>query len=1197
MPLLHRPRFFPLGIALAVLLLLSGHGLLAQNSSSAVNGVITDHNGAVIAGAKVTLTNVDTNVARVTVSNGSGNYFFATLPPARYTMTIVQPDFRTESISPFDVGVAQAVTVNATLQVGSITEMVTVQASGVEVESSTAQLGTVIDEKQINNLPLNGRNFTQLLTLTPGVTPISTGQNSSASNTDVVKGAAFSFPSINGAGNRSTIYLTDGLNNNSAWYNTYAVPAIIDMVQEFKINSHNDSVYGGSLGGTVNMITKAGTNSLHGSAWDFVRNNSVDAIPYFKPTANISYHVNIYGGQVGGPVRIPWLYNGRDKTFFEVGMEGSHYSQSGSSNILEPTAAQLGESTWGGPTDLPFLDFSSTQTGVKGTPCTQGSVSNGPCQLYDPTIANNAATPNRPAYVGNQIPVSELNPSALAFVKAIFTKAPIVIPGVAPTTANQQITDPSRQTTYNYSGRIDQHIGDRDFIFFRYAGFDNTQTGPSSLPTLFTTTLIPSQQYGVNWLHVFNPTTTLQVQYGRTHVEDDVLTQFNNHDLWKTYGCSTDMCDSFVGGAAVLVTQTVTGGFSGGEVNSPTANLSSIHEWSGSFSKTIGNHQLQAGGGWDEVNYTAELRQGAVTFSGASTANFSKNPGSVPNLSTAQLSAQSGFGLADFLLDYPNSENKRNVLLSERPGGIGSIYVQDSWKITSNLTANFGLRYDRSVIPAYGTDASIGLQGSIETGDFDFKTGNYIIQKLPPLCSDRHHAPCMPSSTLPDHVVVATGGKILHGSKDNIGPRVGLAYRVNNSMSIRGGFGIVYDNWAGIIQMTQNYQGSWPDTGTLQINSTNTPGTPYTSAQNPFAQNGGNLPAATPFSSSNVNYMVSPYWQNPYSEQYNAGIEQQFTPRTILVLNYVGSASHRMDVGGYYNTGTPCGTVCPGSFALRQAAGTTGQPFPYTVPEKSWDHSGANASYNALQAMYRGKLPGLTYMVSYTWSKTLDEGGDGYFGVEGGVPEDPYNPRGSRGPASFNIPQMLAANFVYELPFGIGKRFSTNHRALDYIIGNWQVQSIVIGRSGQNFNVTSAGDIAETGNASTYERANLLGNPLASGPVPGNPTCSAPAGSTRTAAQWFNPCAFSTPAIGTLGNAGRNILQDQTFWNMDASVHRIFPLTEHMRLNADVEAFNVLNHPVLGTPGTATTSTTSFGIITSTASTARILSGSLKFEF
>jgi len=1166
---------------------------ISQSSSSSVNGVITDPVGAIVPNAKVTLRNVETNVERSTVSNSAGDYFFPGVPPARYTLTFSAPSFQKETINAFEVAVAQAVTINASLKIGDVNQSVTVEAVGTQVESSTAQLGTVIGEKEVNNLPLNGRNFTQLLTLTPGVTPISTGQNAGAGNTAVVAASTtnYAFPSINGAGNRSTIYLVDGMNDNQAWYNTYAVPPIIDTVQEFKINSHNDSQYGGSLGGVVNIVTKSGTNSYHGSGWEFIRSNSFDAKQYFL--APNSYHLNTFGGQMGGPIRIPHLYDGRNKTFFEIGFEGTHYSKAGSTNILIPTQAQLNG------------DFSSASTGVgsTGSLCSASDTTakSYPCQLYDPTVANSAANPSRPAFLGNQIPVSKMNSYSLALVKAVFgSAAPIVIPGISPTTFNYQITDPTRQPVYNYTGRIDQQIGTKDFIFFRYSGIQWSQTAPNSLPTLFTSTQIPAQQYGASWVHVFGPTTTMQVQYGRTHVEDNVLTQFNDHNLWKTYGCSTDMCDSFVGGAAVLVTQTVTGGFNGGEVNSPSSNLSSIHEWSGSVSKAWGAHQIQAGGGWDEVNYTAELRQGTVTFSGASTANFSGNPGSAALPPGVSATSQAGFGLADFLLDYPNSENKRNVLLSERPGGIGSAFVQDSWKATRNLTVNYGVRYDRSVIPAYGTEASVGLQGSIETGDFDFNTGQYIVQQLPPLCSVRGHAPCLPSATLPANVVVASGSKILHGSKDNIGPRLGFAYRINDKMSVRGGFGITYDNWAAIIQMTQNYQGSWPDTGTLQISGTNLPGTVYTSAQNPFAENGGNLPAATPFGSSNVNYMVDPRWKNPYSEQYNLGIEQQFGDRTVLSLNYVGSASHRMDVGGWYNTGTPC-AVLPNckSFATRPA-GTTGQPYPYTVPQKSWDHSGASASYNALQAsLARRFSTGLGYTIAYTWSKTLDEGGDGYFGVEGGVPEDPYNPKGSRGPASFDIPQILTANVVYELPFGTGKQFSTGNRIADYVIGNWQLNGIFSARSGQHLNITAAGDIANTGNGGTYERADLVGNPFQSGPIAGNPKCTPPSGPTKTRSQWFNPCAFATPAPGTLGDAPRNFIQAPNYWGLDTSIHRIFPIKEGFALKIDVEAFNVLNHPVLGSAASSVTTPASFGQITTLAygNAQRIIQFAGKIQF
>jgi len=1201
-------------LCLVVAMLLVCSNVWGQSSSSAVNGVVADAFQAVVTGAQVTLKNVDTNVERVTVSNGSGNYFFSNVPPARYTVTFVKQGFQTQAISAFDVGVAQAVTINATLAVGAVTETVTVEATGAQVESSTAQLGTTIGQRQVADLPLNGRNFTQLLTLTPGVTPISTGQNSSASNTSNVAGSTVSFPSINGAGNRSTIFLVDGMNDNSAWYNTYAVPPIIDTIEEFKINSHNDSLYGGSLGGVVNMTSKAGTNTYHGSAWEYVRNNSFDARPYFASVVAPSYHLNTFGGQVGGAVRIPHLYDGRDKTFFEVGTEVTHYSKSGSSNILEPTAAQLGETTYGGPQTMPALDFSSAS-------CPQGSYSTATCQLYDPTAGGNSYAaaangygPYRPAYLGNQIPVSQLNKYSIAYINAIFTQAPIVIPGIAPTTANQQITAATRQTTYNYTGRIDQHIGTRDFIFFRYSGFQSFNIAPAGLPTLFTNTQLPSQQYGVNWTHIFNPSTSMQVQYGKSHVENYGITAFNNPNMWQVFGCSADMCNSYVKGATLMSTIGITGGTSGGENNSPTVNLSSIHEWSGSVTKTVGKHQFQAGGGWDQVNYTAVLQNASIGFTGGSTGNFNYNtqsptptlasPGcpagkqcstvnSVGSGSTA--TKQSGSGLADFLLDYPNNENKRNVNLTERPGGIANVYLQDSWKITQKLTFNYGLRYDRSVIPPFGTDGTIGLNGSIETGDFDFNTGDYIVQKLPPLCSVRGHAPCLPSATLPDHVRVASGAKILHGTKTNFGPRLGIAYRVNDTMSIRAGFGITYDNWASIIQMTQNYQGSWPDTGTLQINNTNTPGTIYTSAQNPFAANGGNLPSATPFSSSNVNYMVDPQWKNPYSEQYNAGIEQQFGRNTVLSLNYVGSESHRLDIGGYYNTGTP---AAGSSFATRQTLGTTGQPFPYTVPEKSWDHSGANATYNALQAsLARHFTGGLGFMVAYTWSKTLNEGGDGFFGVEGGVPEDPYNVKGSRGPAGYNIPQILTANVVYELPFGTGKAFSTGHRVVDYLIGNWQVNSIFVAQSGRNFNVLSGGDIANTGNAGTYERANLVGNPYQSGTIAANPTCTPPAGNTHTAAMWFNPCAFATPASGTLGNSPRNFMQAANYFNVDASIFRIFPIRERLKVKADLEAFNAINHPILGTPGSTTTTASTYGIITGTNNSARTLQGSVRIQF
>jgi hypothetical protein len=342
--------------------------------------------------------------------------------------------------------------------------------------------------------------------------------------------------------------------------------------------------------------------------------------------------------------------------------------------------------------------------------------------------------------------------------------------------------------------------------------------------------------------------------------------------------------------------------------------------------------------------------------------------------------------------------------------------------------------------------------------------------------------------------------------------------------------------------------------------------------------------------------MVDPRWKNPYSHQYNAGIEQQFGDRTVLSLNYVGSASRRMDIGGYYNTGTPCATCA--SFAARGT--NTGQPYPYTVPQKSWDHSGGTASYNALQASFSRRFnTGLGYTAAYTWSKTLNDGTDGYFGVEGGVPQDPYNPRGSRGPASFSIPQMFASNIIYELPFGKNKRFASGSSLVNYIIGNWQVNTIFTARSGQALNITASGDIANTGNAGTYLRADLVGDPFVAGAVASNPSCSPRTGPTRSRNQWFNPCAFKTPAIGVLGSSPRNFIRGPQFWNVDASVHRTFPIHENISFKIDVEAFNAFNHPVLGNPATTVTTPGTLGTITSvaTGNNARILQFAGKIQF
>ena len=259
----------------------------AQLSTASLNGVVKDQQGAVVPNAAVTLSNIDTSVSSTTKSNGAGSYALLNIAPGRYALNAKAPGFDETNIPLLTLTVGQVATVDFNLMVASQKAIVTVQASAPELEVSSANLGTVITTKQVNDLPLNGRNFTQLLELTPGVAPVSTGQNSMAGfaggfAAPVAIGASFSFPAINGQTNRSNFFLADGLNHYGSFVSTYAVPPIVDAIQEFKVVSHTDSAeYGAVLGGVVNVVTKSGTNELHGSGWEFARNAIFDARTYF----------------------------------------------------------------------------------------------------------------------------------------------------------------------------------------------------------------------------------------------------------------------------------------------------------------------------------------------------------------------------------------------------------------------------------------------------------------------------------------------------------------------------------------------------------------------------------------------------------------------------------------------------------------------------------------------------------------------------------------------------------------------------------------------------------------------------------------------------------------------------------------------------------------------------------------------------
>jgi hypothetical protein len=989
------------------------------------------------------------------------------------------------------------------------------------------------------------------------VAPVNTGQSKGGgfAGPAVAYGSSTSFPAVNGQGNRSNFFLTDGLNNYGSILSTYDVPPIIDAIQEFKVVSHTDSAeYGGVLGGVVNVVTKSGTNDLHGSGWEFARNTIFDAVPTFQSSgAKADFSQNQFGGSIGGPVIIPKLYHGQNKTFFFGAYQGFRYNQRSNSNLLVPTEAQLNG-------DLSTLVDSNGHEIPIYNPYSTTQDPNHPGQFI------------RDRFPNNQIPSSLIDQRMVALAHFMY---PTAGPLFNNNTANAVDTTPLHQNQDEFDVRVDHTFGSKDSAWFRYSFINSIQTQSAGLPGLISTLATPGRNWGGSYVHVFSPSLILQAQYARTTGQHNntQLFQKSTSDILGQVGFSTGFTGDFAATSANLLPSLGIDGFAGGgESIQNTPKATDSHEVRATVTKIIGNHEIHFGGGYTSLGFESPIAQLNLSFQTQQTGdpeNQEKDP-------TTGNAIPTGLGLASFLLNVPGHAERRNVLEQERPGGVLSSFVQDSWKATPRLTLNYGLRYDITFIPAYGTEDSVGKQGGIETGDVDFTNGTYVLQKLPPSCNDRGHAPCIPGDgTLPAHVIVDPRGKIPHNTYTNLGPRFGFAFRVDDKTVVRAAFGIVYDNWAGLVQTAQNMEGSWPDTGQLIANPNNPNSgsiTPDVIAQDPFGSAAsGNFPAATPF--NQVGYFFDPHIKNAYSEQYNLGVARQFGEATTVTVNYVGSSGHRLDVGGFYNTAEPG----PGNPQSRA-------PYPYIAPT-NWDRSSGKSNYNALQlSVEKRYTSGFSYSVAYTWSKSIDTGGDGFFGVEGGVPQDPYHPDqfGSRSVSGNDLTNVLSVSTLYSVPLGKGQGHSTGNGALDYLLGNWQWNNIFLARSGTPFTPSIGGDSANTGNGNSgYLTANLVGDPNKG---------------QRTANEFFNTAAYAAPPLYTYGTAGRNSLRSAGYWNLDSSLFRKFPFGERYQLEVRAEAFNVFNHPTLDIPD-ARLGDPNFGKVTGTASTERQVQLGAKFTF
>lgn len=1140
-----------------LVLFLSGARLSAQTTTGQISGTVQDATGAALPAVAVTVTNIDTNTPRAVRTGTSGTYVLTLLPPGNYQITFSKSGFETLVEDRIHLGIDQGIAINPKLRIGSAVETVSVQGDAELLNATSASLGTVIGEEEVNDLPLNGRNFTQLLTLVPGATPISTGQGAHLGvddgSTIAIPGSSFSNPAINGQQNRETLYLLDGVVNTDFRTTTYTVLPIIDGIREFKVQSHEDDpAFGSVLGGVVNLVTKSGTNQFHGSVWEFVRNNIFDARNPFSdinpgtgaPTPPGSFHQNEFGLSFGGPLWVPKLYNGRDKTFFFFAYEGWRYSSPVANYYNVPTAQEL------------TGDFSNSE-GNNG--------------VFDPTTTRLNAAGNgymRTEFPGDIIPANRINPQIQAYIKAYYDAPNVTNPSLP----DELLTSSYRNNSNNYQGRIDQKLTKSDTAFFRWSNlFDENQVPVTH--KISALTFFNGLNIGAGITHIFTPKIVLNVNGGRASRGFSFTSPST-----VGYGPLTDLGFTGLGSYGPL-SLNLAGPYGGSGLAGPALRRNSSWSVSEQVSWQVGRHLISFGSTVIDDYRSQSGSSQSLNFDNAQTTN-PQNPGSTGN------------SLASALLGYPNSGGFQLNNLIKYSIPTYAVFAGDQWKVSPKLTLNIGLRYDHLNQP--------NITHGMNNG-FNFDTGNWEIGggALPAACIVSNKAPCIPGSSTDaatdlagttgndgsvagNHIIVAASATRAPASVDReFGPRLGFAYAMHPSMVISGGFGVAYDTLNGINQTLSNSIGEWPAKGsathTYNLIGSNVNGTPLTTVTDAEATIGNPLTTGGPF--SDFDYYYSPKLKPLYSEQWNLKMEQALNRKTLLSIGYVGSVTRRLDYGATANQAT----VPSADDTIESVRART--PYPY-MTTFVYDSSIGNANYNSLQVKLQQQMShSLQYLVSYTWSKSLDDT-SGRFGAENGfggsAVQNYYDPESNKSVSGYDVPHFLSISGIYRLPAGKGEHFF-NTGWTSYVLGGWQLNSVSQFQSGTPFTLGVNGDVANIcACGGGYGHPNL---------VPGKvPTVSHP---TRFLA--YNPAAYSVP-INSFGNVGRNSLRGESYRNEDLSLFKIFPLVENVKAEFRAEAFNVLNIINYGLPDANPTDQNA-GVISGMAGSPRQLQFALKITF
>jgi Carboxypeptidase regulatory-like domain len=1107
-----------------------------------ISGVVRDQSGSVVIGAAINLINVDTNASRSTLSNDRGIYSFPALQPGQYTLKAEHAGFKTYTRTGVGLQVQQSARYDIEMQIGQVSESIEVSAQATQLQSENSTVGTVIENKRIVELPLNGRNPLSLVALAPNVSfgfP-SAGQAGSR------QGGVRAAESISVAGQRAQYnrYTLDGVENTDPNFNTFVVLPSVDALQEFKVQS---GVYPAEFGRgatQVNISTKPGGNDYHGTLFYFLRNDKLDAKSYAFTSSRPPkdpFKWNQFGFTLAGPVSVPKLFNGRDRLFFMTNYEWFRQRQNVQSVSSLPSAAMQGGN---------FNELITTpNTGL----ATKG--------IFDPmsrSISNGVNTATQ--FPGNVIPANRINPISKQLLE--FYQVPNLV------------TADLRNNFVQARGRPvnrDQFIGRFDFVESsksqwngRYSWGDENSSSESL--NLNGTKLVTNfNQYMVTNTRVFSNTMVNEARFGFTQFYNT-----NGTELAFTRDVVSKLnIPGLAGGPPVQwgipnISLGTYAGF-GNDSEGPYENNNSSRQFVDNFSIMHGKHAFKFGGEIRTDHYYQvgnQFARGQFTFTNNATQNLA-------------LSGKSGDNFADFLLGETYQAEAAVSIADAKFASTGfALYFDDVFKVTGKLTLNYGLRYE--LTPPWEDGTGTLFNGIVP---YDARTTlaapNVTDKSLYPffMRQGASRQNCYEGIAIrwPDVSVRcdgSLGNRLVGVDKNDFAPRFGLSYSPSAKWVIRAGAGVFYSQDSGNprFDMARNLAGRLRDNSHTDIPSLN-----WDNALSSIA--GGVANVFRPYTFAN------PYdRRTPYTIQTMVNVQRELPANTFLEVGYLGSVSHRLESLRAVNEALPADP------SIDSRSVPDRSPFPNFGRIQLVDNGGSG-NYHSLAAKFSKRYSnGLTYLASYTWSKSIDNatairnlGGDTLF------PQNSYCRACERARSSHDVRHRFVTSALFDLPFGRGRHFNTTNPVANAVIGGWQLSSILTLQSGFPITVTNSRDTSNTG--AFFDRPN------ATGEAPDLPR------GQQDPTHFFNTAAFVIQPNGTHGNVGRNTLNSPGIISWDFSTMKNFPLWRESRyLQFRFEAFNFPNHPVWGNPNTNVASG-GFGTLTGTRTSMRTLQLGLKLVF